>query len=152
MIQPGKFGGIPSTGSRDIVGTKICHTNADTDADSVIRTETSMSPLTFGGGGGGGGGDINNDFQQKKVYLPSGIHLWLLHLNSHFSHLCSLQNSSSLLSPQLSSRSHTWKLYVQLWFRHLYCPGEHWEPAETKSILYFFAYKSYFPSKAIPKI
>ena len=45
MIYPGKFGEIPSTGSRDIVGTRICH--ADTNG---IRTETNMSPLTFDGG------------------------------------------------------------------------------------------------------
>ena len=55
MIYPGKYGEIPSTGSRDIVGTKICHTNADDDADTDadtngIRTETNMSPFTFGGG------------------------------------------------------------------------------------------------------
>ena len=50
-MYPGKFGGIPSTGSRDIVGTRFCHADVDTDADSNgIRTETNMSPLTFGGG------------------------------------------------------------------------------------------------------
>ena len=44
-IYPGKFGGIPSTGSRDIMGTRICHADVDTDADSnEIRTETNMSP------------------------------------------------------------------------------------------------------------
>ena len=51
MIYPGKYGGIPSTGSRDIMGTRICHADADTDTDSDtkwicngIRTETNMSP------------------------------------------------------------------------------------------------------------
>ena len=43
MIYPGKFGGIPSTGSRDILGTRICH--ADTDADA-------KSPHFFGVGEG----------------------------------------------------------------------------------------------------
>ena len=57
MIHQGKYGGIPSTGSRDIVGTRICQddadANADTDADTNgIRTETNMSSLDFGGGGG----------------------------------------------------------------------------------------------------
>ena len=33
------------------MGTRICHADTDTDADSNgIRIETSMSPLTFGGG------------------------------------------------------------------------------------------------------
>ena len=42
---------VPSHGSRDIVGTRICHANADIDADTKgIRTEINMSPLTFGGG------------------------------------------------------------------------------------------------------
>ena len=51
IIYPGKFGGISSSGSGDIVGTRICHADADTDADSNgIRTEINMSPLTFGGG------------------------------------------------------------------------------------------------------
>ena len=51
MIYIGKFGGISSTGSSDIVGTRFCHADADTDADSNgIRTETNMTPLTFGGG------------------------------------------------------------------------------------------------------
>ena len=45
MIYPGKFDGIPSTSSRDIVGTRICHANDDMDADSNgIRTQTNMSP------------------------------------------------------------------------------------------------------------
>ena len=38
---------------QDIVGTRICHANADTDTDADtngIRTETDMSALTFGGG------------------------------------------------------------------------------------------------------
>ena len=49
MIYPGEFGGIPSTGSRDIVDIRIFHADADTDADSNgIRTETNMSPFTFG--------------------------------------------------------------------------------------------------------
>ena len=34
MIYPGKFGGIPSTGSRDIEGTRFCHADTDTDAES----------------------------------------------------------------------------------------------------------------------
>ena len=54
MIYPGKYGGIPSTGSRDIGGTRICHDNADADTDAEtngIRTETNVSTLTFGGGG-----------------------------------------------------------------------------------------------------
>ena len=43
MIYLSKFGGIPLAGSRDIVGARICHADADTDADSNgIRTETSM--------------------------------------------------------------------------------------------------------------
>ena len=46
MICPGKFGVIPWTGLRDIVGTRICHADADTNG---IRTETNMSPLTLGG-------------------------------------------------------------------------------------------------------
>ena len=51
MVYPGKFDRIPSTGSRDIVGSRICHAHANTDADAKrIRTETNMSPLTFGGG------------------------------------------------------------------------------------------------------
>ena len=57
MIHPGKFGGIPAAGSRDIVDIRICHADADMDADSNgIHTETNMSPLTFGGVGLGGGG------------------------------------------------------------------------------------------------
>ena len=45
MIYSGKFGGFPSTGSRDICGTRICHADADTDADTIgIRMETNMSP------------------------------------------------------------------------------------------------------------
>ena len=51
MIYPGTFGGIPSLGSRNIEGTRICQADADTDADANgIRTETNMAPLTFGGG------------------------------------------------------------------------------------------------------
>ena len=56
MIYPGKFGGIPSTGSRYIVGTRICHADANTDTDAGtngICIETNMSPLPFVGGGGG---------------------------------------------------------------------------------------------------
>ena len=49
MIYPGKFGGVPSTGSRDIVCIRVCHADTDADANG-IRTETNMSPLTFGGG------------------------------------------------------------------------------------------------------
>ena len=41
---------IYPTGSRDIVGTRICHANADADDTNGIRTETNMSPLNFGGG------------------------------------------------------------------------------------------------------
>ena len=38
-----KFGGIPSTGSRDIMGASICHADADMDADANgIRAETNM--------------------------------------------------------------------------------------------------------------
>ena len=58
MIYPGKFGGIPSTGSRNVVGTRFCHAdaNAATDADpNGIRTETNMSPPSPLMGGG----DIN---------------------------------------------------------------------------------------------
>ena len=51
MIYSGRFGGIPSTGSTDIVGTRICHANADTDTDTNgIHTENNMFPLIFGGG------------------------------------------------------------------------------------------------------
>ena len=53
MIYPGKFGGIPLIGSRDIVGTRIFQADADADANADTngtRTETNMSPLTFGGG------------------------------------------------------------------------------------------------------
>ena len=51
MKYPGKYGGIPSTGSRDIVGTRIFHANADTDAGTNgIRTETKMSPSPWAGG------------------------------------------------------------------------------------------------------
>ena len=35
------------------MGKRICHANADNNG---IRTESNMSPLTFGGGGKGGGG------------------------------------------------------------------------------------------------
>ena len=44
--NPGKFGGIPSADSRDIMGTRISHADvdADKDADSNwINTETNMS-------------------------------------------------------------------------------------------------------------
>ena len=42
MTYPGKFAGIPLTASRDIVGTRIGHADADTGADSNgIRTETN---------------------------------------------------------------------------------------------------------------
>ena len=49
IIYTGKYGGIPSTGSRDIVGTRICCANAGadahTDADTNgIRTKTNMPP------------------------------------------------------------------------------------------------------------
>ena len=38
-------------GLRDIVGTRICHADADTEADTNgIRTGTHMSTLTFGVG------------------------------------------------------------------------------------------------------
>ena len=47
MIYPNRFGGIPSTGSRDIMGTRICHANADTNG---IRTETNMPTFTLVGG------------------------------------------------------------------------------------------------------
>ena len=57
MIYPRKFGRIPSPGSRDIVDTRICQADADTDAEADthadangIRTETNMSPLIFDGG------------------------------------------------------------------------------------------------------
>ena len=53
MKYPGKNSRIPSTDLRDIVGTRICHANADADTDAdtnEIHTETNMSPLTFGGG------------------------------------------------------------------------------------------------------
>ena len=39
MIYPGKFGGVPSIGSRDIVGTRICHLNP-----SVTLKMRSTSP------------------------------------------------------------------------------------------------------------
>ena len=71
MIHPGKFGGIPFTGSRDIVGTRICHAKDETDADTEIRTEPICPPLTFcGGGGGGGGGDIKiSQIYQQLISL-----------------------------------------------------------------------------------
>ena len=47
MIYPGKFGEILSTGSRDIVGTRIYHAVSHADANG-IHTETNMSLLTFG--------------------------------------------------------------------------------------------------------
>ena len=51
MVYPGKFDGIASTGSGDIVGTRICHADADTEADAnEIRTETNMSPSPLVGG------------------------------------------------------------------------------------------------------
>ena len=53
MIYPVKFGGIPSPGSRDIVGTRICDINADADTDAdtnEIGTETNMSPSPLVGG------------------------------------------------------------------------------------------------------
>ena len=43
MIYLGK-GGIPSIGSRDIVGTRICHADTKTDANTKgISTETNRS-------------------------------------------------------------------------------------------------------------
>ena len=53
LIHPGKFGGIPSTGSGDIVDTIICHADADANTDAGangIRTETNMSLLASGEG------------------------------------------------------------------------------------------------------
>ena len=47
MIYSGKFDEILSPGLRDIVGTRICH--ADANANGT-RTETNISLLTFGGG------------------------------------------------------------------------------------------------------
>ena len=55
MIHPGENGGIPSTGSRDFVVTRICQAKADTDTDAdtnEIRTETNMPPNLWRGGGG----------------------------------------------------------------------------------------------------
>ena len=50
IIYPGKYGGVQSTGSRDVVGTRIFHVNADTDAGSNgIRTKTKMSPPLWWG-------------------------------------------------------------------------------------------------------
>ena len=52
MIYPGQYGGIPSTGSRDSMGTRICHANADADthADTNgIRTETKIPPHLWWG-------------------------------------------------------------------------------------------------------
>ena len=44
MIYPRTFGGNPPTGSRDIVDTRICHADANTDAKTYgIRTETNMA-------------------------------------------------------------------------------------------------------------
>ena len=68
MIYPGKYGGILSTGSRDIVGTRICHTNADADAvteahTNGIRTETTMSPSPLVGG---------HKYLQTVLMLQSG--------------------------------------------------------------------------------
>ena len=54
MIYPGKFGGIPSTGSRDLVGPRFCHADADMNADSngirVLQPIRPPSPLMRGGG------------------------------------------------------------------------------------------------------
>ena len=68
MIYPGKYGGLLSTGSRDIVGTRICHTNADADAvteahTNGIRTETTMSPSPLVGG---------HKYLQTVLMLQSG--------------------------------------------------------------------------------
>ena len=66
MIYPGKYGGNPSTGSRDNMGARICHAKAEADADTDtngIGIETNMSPLTFGGG---------TSICQKVLMLQSG--------------------------------------------------------------------------------
>ena len=47
IIYLGKFGGIPSTGSKDILGTRICHTNANADANA----DTHQYVQTFDVGG-----------------------------------------------------------------------------------------------------
>ena len=47
MIYPGKYGGNPSTGSRDNMGTRICHAKAEADADTDtngIGIETNYVP------------------------------------------------------------------------------------------------------------
>ena len=48
------------------MGTRICHADANTDADSNgVHTKTYMSLLTFGdGGGGGGGGGVASLFKR----------------------------------------------------------------------------------------
>ena len=52
MRHPGKFGGIPSTGSRDIMGTRIRHADAEmtwtpTTTGSALKP---IFPFTFVGG------------------------------------------------------------------------------------------------------
>ena len=59
-MHPCKFGEIPSTGSRDIIGKRNCHTHVHPEAYDGIQNLhwTNMSPipnlLTFGKEGGGG--------------------------------------------------------------------------------------------------
>ena len=59
IIHPGKFGGIPSTSSR------IYYADADTNG---IRTETNMSPLTFGGVTQSIKGFRKYEILQKKLF------------------------------------------------------------------------------------
>ena len=68
------------------MGTRICHADANTDADSNgVHTKTYMSLLTFGDGGGGGGGGggwhhylkdmlrLHIYFDTTRVYIDFGV-------------------------------------------------------------------------------
>ena len=117
MIYPGKYGGIPSTGSRYIVGTRFCHANAEDAANTNgIRTEIYMSPPHHWWGGHT---DILNGFDVTE-------RTWVCGRNGKF-HCSKGNNSKSMQSrvtvPALCTSSHppehlfevSWKYLKRFW-------------------------------------
>ena len=66
------FGRIPSTGSRDIVGTRICHADTDTDADSALKPICPPSPLL---------GEITERRRRHDVFNAVPLSTEKLHVN-----------------------------------------------------------------------
>ena len=86
------FGGIPSTGSRDIVGTRICHADVNADADTDADTNGSAlkpicAPLTFGGG-------TLDIFSENFIYLNPHVTVKIISRSPKPNQLLSLSQSS----------------------------------------------------------